>query len=138
MEQDTLTDSTYLLENKAYIGQNDGKCALKQCICLERLSTSLKIYHQFMIDIDNNSSSEFDFRDRFDCIVVLNDSNHLLYHHSTEFEDICNILIDKSNNKQVCKLSNCRMMRRNHRNRSEITSNENLLSDIYYGHDITT
>eukprot|EP01084_Bolivina_argentea_P132956 234625_1 len=132
----TQPDSVCLLENNERFRERDNECKLEQCKCLQRLSNALKEYHSCVLNI--NGSNEFDFRDRFNDVVILNDTNHLLYYHATQFEPIHNLLIHKTNcnNNKSCKLSNCCMRKRNHRNRFQITSHENLLSDFYHGYDI--
>eukprot|EP01083_Nonionella_stella_P088745 247541_1 len=75
-------------------------------------------------DIYNHISSEYNN------VHLLNDFNHLLYAHATEFEAIYNIL---SPHNKSCELSQCLLMRRNQRDRE----NKQLLRQLYFASDAT-
>eukprot|EP01083_Nonionella_stella_P260606 888355_1 len=129
-------DSAYLLNEKTYFRQNDDNCKLTECKCLERLCNLLKQYHTSILNSNNHDT--FQFKEKFDIVSTINDANHLLFSHSTEFEPIHQIFKEKSNNNQTCDLSKCLMTRRNYRDRSKITSREDLLSQMYSGDDVVT
>eukprot|EP01084_Bolivina_argentea_P212751 361576_1 len=59
-------------------------------------------------------------------VSLLNDYNHLLFYHANEFEDIFNALTKNVQCNGIChdQLSQCISMRRNQRNRAQITKNE--------------
>eukprot|EP01083_Nonionella_stella_P057169 150190_1 len=132
----TPIDSAYLLNEKTYFRQNDDNCKLTECKCLERLCNLLKQYHTSILNSNNHET--FQFKEQFDIVSTINDVNHLLFSHSTEFEPIHHIFKEESNNNQICDLSKCLMTRRNYRDRSKITSREDLLSQMYSGDDVVT
>eukprot|EP01084_Bolivina_argentea_P271246 461468_1 len=79
-----------------------------------------------------------DYLTDYSTIELVNDFNELLLQRSNEFENIYNTLIQRSNNNVVCDLLKCESMRRNQRNRNEITENENELKTLYFNDDIVT
>eukprot|EP01083_Nonionella_stella_P237775 833806_1 len=62
--------------------------------------------------------------DQYEVVVLLNNFNHLLDHHSHQFEDIYNqlklIIFDNND----CELSNCLLMLRHQRDRHEVILND--------------
>eukprot|EP01084_Bolivina_argentea_P031241 57825_1 len=128
----TPIESRYLLNEETYFRQH-GKCKLVDCECLRRLCQVLDQYHTII-----NDEKSAKFQEKFNMVSILNDANHLLYSHSTEFENIYKILVEESSDKKPCSLPNCLMMRRNYRERSMITSKENLLHSLYAGNDHVT
>eukprot|EP01084_Bolivina_argentea_P165708 287838_1 len=84
-------------------------------------------------------------------VQLLNDFNHLMHAHSTQFEDIYGILSQRIYHSKPddssspppkqsscrpkrstpCDLSGCLLMRRNHRDRIQISGNSNILKDLY-------
>eukprot|EP01084_Bolivina_argentea_P234292 394439_1 len=68
----------------------------------------------------------------YETVSLLNDFNHLLTIHSSDFEDIYNILIKQSHHMKVCDISKCSIRQRNYRNRTMYTKNEELLNNLYF------
>eukprot|EP01084_Bolivina_argentea_P096800 174020_1 len=98
-------------------------CKLYECPCLAVITNALQMA------ILNQNEQKIDIN--YNKVDLLNDFNHLLFYHSNEFEYIYNKLIAQINNNKPCNLLKCLMMKRNQRNRSEITENENLLNKLY-------
>eukprot|EP01084_Bolivina_argentea_P251926 422722_1 len=129
-------DSKCLLEPCHLNTASQSKCKLTECIALGRIVSVLKLYHHYIIqqqqkqsNVESISKSDYSNTD------LLNDYHHLLFYHSTndEFEDIYDILVAQTNNGSACALSECLMMKRNHRNRS---NHDNLkLNHLYFDND---
>eukprot|EP01084_Bolivina_argentea_P306763 530145_1 len=67
----------------------------------------------------------------YDNIDLLNDFNHLLSHHSHEFEEIYNILMNQDNNLK-CDINKCEMYKRNNRQRNCDKSNDKWSTEIIH------
>eukprot|EP01084_Bolivina_argentea_P302337 521846_1 len=95
------------------------------------------ILDEFETMNDNKCVDEYIFSkigENYSNVCLLNDFNHLLFHHSSQFDKIYNELTQKVNKHTSvtkCDFSNCQMIRRNQRNRTEITKNEYLLNVLY-------
>ena len=61
-------------------------------------------------------------------VNLVNDFNHLLECHSSEFEDIYNILVHKIYNDKPCDSTKCSLLRRNQRDKTR--THKNLYLDI--------
>eukprot|EP01084_Bolivina_argentea_P050576 93021_1 len=129
----TEINSIYLLESAKIYSKhkNNDECKLINCEYLKRICDILKRYnyHTQNIQIQNIHINDINN------ICLLNDYNHLLFTHYNEFENIYNMLIKQCSDNKVCELKTCLMMRRNQRNRSNITKNENLLKEFYINND---
>eukprot|EP01084_Bolivina_argentea_P000771 1418_1 len=64
-------------------------------------------------------------------VDILNTFNHLLSIHDTEIEDLYNIFITECNKQNMCKLSKCLHIARNHRNRDKSNANVSELETLY-------
>eukprot|EP01083_Nonionella_stella_P039477 107353_1 len=116
---DELMDQT-CMENDLMFLQNVGQslndeckemetteCKSTECVHLQRMADVLKRYDsQTKKAPPHDSSSSVD---------ILNDFHHLLRVHSNEFDDIYETLKDKCYDGHNCALSECFIMRRNHR-----------------------
>eukprot|EP01084_Bolivina_argentea_P255424 429596_1 len=73
--------------------------------------------------------------DTYSNINLLNDFNHLIHEHSSNFEDIYNILSEKVYQNRSCDLSTCLLIQRNQRDRTEVDENANILNSLYFTYD---
>eukprot|EP01084_Bolivina_argentea_P006917 13073_1 len=107
----------------------DIECDLFCCVHLKRIRNSLK-QHKIcvsMIDTDNEENNHvYDETNSYDDRTLLNDFNHLLFSHHNQFEEIYNIITKDS---AECLLTDCIMLRRNNRDRSNVQ--ENSPTSIY-------
>eukprot|EP01083_Nonionella_stella_P155018 500192_1 len=120
---------------------NHTPCEVVKCKYLEKISNALKAHHQ-NIDYKINHANDdakveniFDL-DQYTNACLLNDFNHLLFHHSNDFEEIHHILINQSNDDKPCQLTTCLSITRNQRNRSienaQLYSNYKDQKDIIF------
>eukprot|EP01084_Bolivina_argentea_P076716 139067_1 len=109
-------------------------CNLTECIALKALLNNLQLYNIWMSTMNTLKKSQQPplNGDDYNAVKILNHLNHLLFYHQNQFEEIYKMLHANMNNNQICKLSNCLMMRRNHRNRTLITKNEQILNELYH------
>eukprot|EP01084_Bolivina_argentea_P039135 72347_1 len=68
-------------------------------------------------------------------VDLLNNYNHLLSHHKSQFEDIYTQLTKSVYQNKSCNLAECLPMRRNQRNRERIKEKEYLLNDLYCNYE---
>eukprot|EP01083_Nonionella_stella_P083514 230988_1 len=135
----------FLSRSKAYSnhGHGDVQCALDDCLCLEIMCDVMRLYHVYITSnvgrhktqshIDDSVYSEIG--NGYNNVDLLDDFNHLLSCHSHEFEDVYNMLKATVYDGEDCNLSQCVMMKRNHRDRSAITKNESILYQLYFDKD---
>eukprot|EP01084_Bolivina_argentea_P057950 105834_1 len=106
------------LISSSNIGLKSG-CKLSTCGSFKRVTEALRQYTLYLM---SEEPLPYDANIHDDFFVGLLDySNHLMSHHSNEFEDIYNTLNKTIYNNKPCTLSHCLMMRRNQRNRRRIT-----------------
>eukprot|EP01084_Bolivina_argentea_P076713 139064_1 len=106
------------------------ECNLSNCLCFKVITEVLRArenerdFQHIFESIGNNYNN----------IELMNDFNHLLSHHSNELEmeEIYNKLVKQIYNNKSCGLAKCSFMRRNHRNRTLITKNEQILNELYH------
>eukprot|EP01084_Bolivina_argentea_P034845 64546_1 len=114
------------------------KCTLSadKCPFLSTLSEILFKYDVYNITKNDNSLSilKHVYPSDYSNSDLLNDYNHLLFQHDTEFQTIYNVLINKLYNNKSCQLCTCLCNQRNRRDRSKVSRNENILKQLY--HDI--
>eukprot|EP01084_Bolivina_argentea_P300037 517252_1 len=115
-------------------------CLLANCPCLHAICYVLKQYNnsyskQQMEQNKRNKTIYDDSSHNVDSIQLLNNYNHMLLEHANEFEQSYNILNAKiyNNKGKGCNLSLCLLMKRNQRNRTQITKRESLLNQMYFG-----
>eukprot|EP01083_Nonionella_stella_P074419 201878_1 len=130
-------------------------CILNQCLALKNITNVMNRYKSYIQsilsggDTNNNEQSKQSCvskavystpasKTEYNNVYLLNDFNHLSQHHSNQFEDIYNILNQTIYDGDCCKLSTCALMKRHCRNRSEITTNESLLTGLYTNNDDRT
>eukprot|EP01084_Bolivina_argentea_P201181 343924_1 len=119
---------------------NQNQCTLNECSTVSRVCTILKRY-QLQQNENNQPQKKDVYDDNYNNTNFLNDFNHLLLKHSTEFESIYDILIERNNGNNICNLSECSIVRRNHRDRSVFSTNETALKRLYSSiddHEIIT
>eukprot|EP01083_Nonionella_stella_P110505 323385_1 len=151
-------DSSYLLRPNAIhhdkqplgcVGatMRDGEycCADPQCKCLPRLQSILIKYHSWisknklvlplpgisgskMIDESTLDPAHI-FTSNYNEVAMLNDFNHLMNNHRNTFEDISDTFVADCGEQSFCELSNCNILRRNYRERSQ--SNYRTLYQMY-------
>eukprot|EP01084_Bolivina_argentea_P176336 305168_1 len=119
-------------------------CNLSECPQFRAIIDILKRHHIIQSqhkELNNNEKKKQEtensinirniYRDNYSNTKLLDDYNHLLTKHSQDFEDIYDKLIEETNNKQLCDLNKCKIIRRNQRDRSAVTKNENILTKLY-------
>eukprot|EP01084_Bolivina_argentea_P045660 84053_1 len=91
--------------------------------------------------LSNQTSSQNNPTDKLwhDCnqTLLLNDFHHLLIAHQEQFEMIHDILLEKVMEGLQCDLSQCCMMKRNHRDRTRLKDNDIELKRRYLSDTIT-
>eukprot|EP01084_Bolivina_argentea_P218248 370388_1 len=127
-------------------------CDILSCDSLQRISTVMKFYNKanFVAQKEEvqNSSAEFTekleiyeyINDKFcngqySFIKLLDDFHHLLFEHDNQFENIYNHFVGKTVLTEPCDRKSCVVLSRNHRDRFQCSSNENLRQQLYYGNN---
>lgn len=118
--------------------KQDNECNGRECKYIDRICIALKRYRTFIQNqtkandekIDNEELSKY-----YDNIDLLNSFHHLLRVHSVQFEEVYNKLIDKCSDGKICALSDCYIIRRNHRDRSKLIDNVGDLRKLYFNYD---
>eukprot|EP01084_Bolivina_argentea_P302336 521843_1 len=123
--------SSHLLSVSNSLGSKQCDHILAECDAIRRIRGILSRYTTYISSNDKDDGWLCGYYDNTD---LLNDFNHLIFYHSEQFEDIYNILINKVYKKNACNVSECSMMRRNHRKRSDC-DNTQVLSEIYFNND---
>eukprot|EP01084_Bolivina_argentea_P248308 415321_1 len=136
--QQSMKSSEYLWNssNIHCIRTNENICEHKviKCDCFQRISKSLGKYHLFINQMKQKLPSSVNINNICnDITCLLNDFNHLIHCHSSDFEDIFEILIKQSNHSKICDLSQCFMNQRNHRDRSIDCK---TVDELYFGDGI--
>eukprot|EP01084_Bolivina_argentea_P118373 210047_1 len=143
----TARNAEYLLSPcKLNHPQYEYHCNLLECPHLQIIRNVIKQYHcyiQTKSTMNNNETRDI-YGDVYGVVSsnyqnsnLLNDFNHLLLYHSTQFEEIYDILNQFIYKNNGCKLVDCRLMFRNQRDRSQVTNNKILLCDLYFGNNDT-
>eukprot|EP01084_Bolivina_argentea_P225671 381289_1 len=135
---DEIKYDTQLLHSTNPYDDAKQTCNILYCPHLNIICNILKQYEIFINN--NNMRNNYNISQHiykcignvYDNTDLINDYNHLLMNHSTEFEDIYNILNKQIYNNKSCNLSKCLLMRRNQRNRSKIKNREDVLSKLYF------
>eukprot|EP01084_Bolivina_argentea_P050697 93237_1 len=136
INQNNMICSKYLLYSSDLYVNDEYKCDVRDCLCLQTLAKVLQLYQHYL-HIDMNKAkciADIIFNkigNNYGNADVLDDFNHLLLHHSNDFDHIYDELkknVFGSNN--CCKLSQCSSMHRNQRDR---TKAEHLLNEMYCG-----
>eukprot|EP01084_Bolivina_argentea_P172994 299638_1 len=130
--------SNYLFEFNDIYGRNkshDFCHKSTECTHLQRIRSILIKYNSYITDKRQynkniNMDNIYNHIMNYSNNDLLNDYHHLLYEHSNEFEDIYNVL-NGSNN--ACDISECLILRRNHRYRS--ISSSYIISQLYFKED---
>ena len=122
--------------------QSTIKCELRECLCLKDITNILKKYKSYIYKSDNEQKEaciDTHVYDRtgnkYNCVDLLNDFNHLLECHFTEFEEIYKILNEQIYDNNGCELSKCLLLRRHHRDRQKISDNDRILNELYNVND---
>eukprot|EP01084_Bolivina_argentea_P090702 163378_1 len=89
-------------------------CNRSECLCLAIITNILSTYKN--MDKNNNYA--------YDAVDLLNKFNHLLSNHSHQFQQIYDILNNSVYDSKGCRLAKCVWMRRNQRDREQISKNE--------------
>eukprot|EP01084_Bolivina_argentea_P255422 429590_1 len=136
--------SKYLIQPRnpilTYSKSKSYSCSLNECLSLEIVAQALRLYKTYTSKTyqDDQKTNE----NIYDCIFskigndytvvdLLNDHNHLLLHHSDEFEDAYSLLCCIVNDNNVCEFRKCLPLRRNQRDRlTNATDIYNNLDDI--------
>eukprot|EP01083_Nonionella_stella_P038221 103996_1 len=108
-----------------YMDFNQKECDLSHCVSLQEMIRVLHEFHQLTHSTQEQKTVEYND------VTLLNHFNHLLCYHSTQFEDIYNMIIDKVYGNKSCETSSCLFMRRNQRNRDQIREEQHLLRQPY-------
>eukprot|EP01084_Bolivina_argentea_P263673 446363_1 len=114
------------------------RCGLLQCPCFNVIAQILKIYNDHIQSKTKESIYSTIYNKighNYSNIDLLNDFNHLLLEHIDEFENIYNKLSETIYNNKGCNLKTCLLMKRNQRNRFDITKNAQILNRLYYYKD---
>eukprot|EP01084_Bolivina_argentea_P035205 65312_1 len=111
----------------------ESQCTASKCPNLKRLQKALKVYHEF---IENQKPQPVAVHQQHpdaahNEMLIINDFHHLLDLHNHEFEEIYNILVEQCFNRKKCVLSDCLMMKRNHRDRRRLRVNNKELNKMY-------
>eukprot|EP01083_Nonionella_stella_P296276 1006550_1 len=121
-------------------GDEIKQCVLDDCQCFKRICNVLQMYRLY---IDSTSKTQTDhcvnddqkhsiddiIQDNDDSTELLNDFNHLLTTHCSQFEDIYNKLVENANDGKTCVLGQCLLYTRNRRDRSVITPDTLYFND---------
>eukprot|EP01084_Bolivina_argentea_P174500 302282_1 len=124
-------DSKHLLSSSIpQLFDNDAdrkECDLLRCRSLIRLSKIL-LHYAKSIDLDKIYPFNYDNSD------LLNDFQHLLVKHCDQYEDIYKILT--KNDDKSCDITMCNIIRRNNRDRQEISKNCLKMLEMYDAEDL--
>eukprot|EP01084_Bolivina_argentea_P288559 495278_1 len=112
----------------------NSECCLIQCSYLKSLINSMQQFDQYIKtqrnqNIDDRQLNNFEFSQQ----QLLNGFHHLLSVHGQQFEEIYNEFNTQCYDGNGCDLTDCLMMRRNHRNRSLFKTQDKELQLLYFG-----
>eukprot|EP01084_Bolivina_argentea_P113716 202626_1 len=105
-------------------------CKFTDCLCLQIIINILQLHDEYLTQKQSHSVDNDIYRkigNNYNNDDLLDDFEHLLMHHSQEFENIFDFLHNKSN------ASDCLPMRRNHINQ---VTNETMSTNLYFNDDI--
>eukprot|EP01084_Bolivina_argentea_P193679 332264_1 len=135
----TKTYNGYLLNSNM---SSHEICDLNVCVSLNHIINAMLFYKSYVHSTINTQKNSCirkhiyeQIENKYTDIDLLNDFNHLLEFHAHDFEDIfvmMNSVLYENNN---CILSKCALMRRHHRDRTEITHNDKILNELYFDND---
>eukprot|EP01084_Bolivina_argentea_P091730 165100_1 len=139
---DSLLDRTNI-----YVGLYS-QCDIKTCPSLSRICDVLLNYSSYLLSIESMNEDDEDdtsfvdniyaeITDKYNSVDLLNDFNHLLMDHIEHFEYIHDVLLDRIHGTKPCKLSTCLSLKRNQRDRAEITEKDIILRSLYFHNDET-
>eukprot|EP01084_Bolivina_argentea_P038279 70783_1 len=123
---------------------SNSSCKLDECLPLKIIGDVLNRYRVYTENVTENVEQSFhtdiiyeEIGNNYSVIDLLDDFNHLLIEHPNQlhYKYIYNALTNKIYNNNLCDSSTCIMMKRNRRNRSNITQNENKLNELYSNND---
>eukprot|EP01084_Bolivina_argentea_P183341 316391_1 len=141
--QTYVIDSTHLIQPFNKWKYMNRKCEVKECNGVLTISQVLKKYQLYLkqklnILAENSNSQSPDieniFGEDFHEFNLLNQFNHLLTSHDDQLEEIYNIILQHC---EKCDLSQCLMMKRNHRDRAVLIDDNHKLNELYFNDNIT-
>eukprot|EP01084_Bolivina_argentea_P191313 328637_1 len=141
MWKQSKTDNSYLINIEQHRTHNN--CKLDDCKNMINIICVMNNYKSYMngsVQAKKTSCIQKDvlkteIRDKYSSVNLLNDFNHLLRCHSICDEYICHLLnqvIYKNNCMSGCKLNECMLMKRHHRDRHKISQKEQILKALYF------
>ena len=116
-------------------------CDLQECIPFFRIIEVLRQYDNYLSSNNEEQKSKTiwniyrNFPIRYNNTSLLNDFNHLLFNHDHQFEWIY-VILCYFRNKQTCNGDKCISLRRNCRDRSRISKQDNILQQLYAGDEV--
>eukprot|EP01084_Bolivina_argentea_P108232 193426_1 len=99
-----------------YCASNE-TCVVEQCVSLIRIRNLLR-NHKSNVKTEQKQSFNEKQHINYNNIDLLNDFNHLLFTHSNDFEDIYDALIHQHNERMLCDIKQCLILKRNQRDRT--------------------
>eukprot|EP01083_Nonionella_stella_P042130 113987_1 len=117
-------------------------CQLDECLPLEIIGNVLKryqLYIQSQGDLSGCTHTDIkrqiynSIGNHYDDTELLNDYNHLLLHHASDFEHIYNILLAVVNACLPCSLKSCLLFIRNRRDRRQMP--DDVMKELYFNED---
>eukprot|EP01084_Bolivina_argentea_P204797 349795_1 len=106
------------------------ECKSANCDPLGRICLTIQLYHQLQTDFKQNATFDAIFTDGYNEIYAMNDFHHLLLYHGDNYEVICQDLF------QICKrcsLTNCKIIKRNCREKLDDDHNKLGNLDVLIG-----
>eukprot|EP01084_Bolivina_argentea_P037595 69540_1 len=119
-------------------------CTLDECTSLYHIGAILRKYKKY-IQCHQSTQDNKDINllsihqiyeevgDKYDNVQLLNDYNHILLIHDNEFDEVYHTLRASVYDGSTCNASQCLLIKRNRRNRFQITTQDNISRRLYFG-----